>query len=224
MADRAEHHPEHATNEGGQSAFWDEKFRGREELLFGAAPNAFVREEMGRIPQPADVIELGAGEGRNAVELARRGHRVTALDFSSVALAKAKALAEREGVHIETVEADVLEWEPRRMWDAVVITFLQLLPKQRPQLYERAQDILKEGGWLLAQWFRPDQVKDNYDSGGPPTVDRMPTAEELRLHFPKAGILRCEEVVTTLDEGSILHGAAAVVQLLYRKPIEAASK
>lgn len=205
----------------GEPAFWDEKYDAAEEAyLFGEAPNAFVQEAASRyLSAGAEVVELGAGEGRNAVYLARaHGAKVTVVDFSERALEHARRLAERLAVSLETVQADVLDWTPRRQWEAVIVTFLQPLPHERPRLYERIQAWLRPGGVLLAEWFRPAQLRDGYESGGPPTVDRMISAEELRIHFPAEGIRHCEETVTMLEEGEALYGEGAVVQFVFEKP------
>jgi SAM-dependent methyltransferase len=70
---------------------WDRRYRGS-ELVWTAQPNRFVADELGELP-PGRALDLGAGEGRNAVRLAERGWRVTAVDFSPVALDKARRLA-----------------------------------------------------------------------------------------------------------------------------------
>ena len=198
------------------SAFWNDRFA-KSEFVFGRAPNAFIAEEAGRIPIPSEVVELGAGEGRNAVHLAKAGHEVTAVDFSPVALRKARQWAQREETVLETIQADIRGWSPSRQWDAAIVTFLQLLPDQRPVLYALVQRLLRPGGTFLAEWFRPQQVTDNYESGGPPTVDRTVPADEVQLHFPERGMTSCEERIVNL-EGPLLHGEAAVVQVVFQKP------
>lgn len=58
--------------------------------------------------QPCKTIELGCGTGTNAVWLAQQGFDVTAVDFSSMALEKARQRATEAGVHVRFLEADVL--------------------------------------------------------------------------------------------------------------------
>ncbi len=64
-------------------AYWDERF-GADRTVFGGSPNRFVAEHLAGLP-PGLVLDLGAGQGRNAVWLAGWGHRVTAVDLSPVA-------------------------------------------------------------------------------------------------------------------------------------------
>lgn len=198
------------------SDFWNEKFAD-DQYLFGVQPNAFVKSAAERwMPPGCDVLELGAGEGRNAVYLAQQDHSVTAADYSEKGLRKARALAAEAGVEIETIQIDIREWTPDRQWDAMVITFLHLLPAERTRLYERIQRLLRPGGLLLAEWFRPEQITEEYTSGGPPSEDFMITPQELRSQFPSEGIKFMKSVEPTLDEGS-LHGPAATVRFVWRQ-------
>ena len=69
---------------------WDERYLG-EEYVYGTEPNDFLRSVAGQLPV-GRVLCIGEGEGRNAAFLASLGHDVTALDASSVGLAKAARL------------------------------------------------------------------------------------------------------------------------------------
>lgn len=204
--------------DGGTAAFWDARYA-EEKHLFGTAPNAFIAEEAHRLPEGAEVVELGAGEGRNLVFLAKaRGCRVTAVDFAAEGLKEAERLAAAESVELETIRADVRIWKPERTWSGVLVTFLQLLPEERPAFYRLIQKLLRPGGLFLAEWFRPAHAGAAYADIGPPDAERLISAEELHAHFPEAGILRCEEVDRDLDDGPVLQGRSAIVQFVYRQP------
>ncbi len=201
-----------------KSDFWDQRF-GSDAYAYGVAPNTFLAETLpALVPLPADVIELGAGEGRNAVFFAEQGYRVTALDYSRAGIEKTQRLAASRGVAVETIHADVLRWRPERRWDAVLLSFLHLPPPARPALYRKIREILAPGGALVAEWFRPEQITEGHKSGGPPRLEMMVTEEELRAHFPEAGIRRLESVTRTLDEGAHHAGSAAVVRLVWQAP------
>ena len=94
-------------------------------------------------------LDLGAGEGRNAIWLARRGWRVTAVDFSRVALARAESLAFRVqesgwALDIEWVVADVRNYQPiPEQYDLVLLAYLHLPGEQRRQVIQR-----RWAGWL----------------------------------------------------------------------------
>ncbi|WP_263787547.1 SAM-dependent methyltransferase [Salinibacter grassmerensis] len=199
------------------AAFWNDRFAS-EEYVYGEAPNRFVASAARTwLPHPEEVLLLGAGEGRNAVHLAREGHTVTAVDYAAEGLRKTERLAREAEVDVERIQADVREWEPVRMWDAVVVTFLHLPADERPGLYRLVQRCVRPGGRLLAEWFRPEQRTDGYTSGGPPDPAMMVTAEELREHFAAAGIEHLEVAEPTLSEG-MHQGSAATVRLVWRRP------
>ncbi len=200
-----------------QPPFWDERYAANEHL-FGTAPNAFVASQAHRIPKDSDVLELAAGEGRTLAWLAKeRGATCTAMDFSQTALATAEQWAREYDLPVETVQADVRSWTPDRQWDAVIVTFLQLLPDERPDLYHTIRRCLRPGGLVIGEWFRPDHLTGNYDRLGPSTADRMVPVDEVRAAFADDEILRCESADVTLEEGPLLRGEAAVVRLVARR-------
>jgi SAM-dependent methyltransferase len=127
---------------------WDRRYQGT-ELLWTAEPNRFVAAELGELP-PGWALDLGAGEGRNAVWLAERGWRVTAVDFSPVALAKARALAQTRGVAVDWVLADLREYRPApAAYDLVLVAYLQLFPPERTAVLHGAVAALAPNGTLL---------------------------------------------------------------------------
>ncbi len=197
--------------------FWNQRFADP-TFLYGTEPNAFVAEAVPRYLWPdAEIVELGAGEGRNAVWLARQGFRVSAVDYAEAGLSKTRRLAAEQGVAVETIRADVTRWQPDRTWDAVVITFLHLPPEARLSLYALIRRILRPGGYLIAEWFRPEQRTEGYPSGGPPDPSWMITADELRRHFESEGILLLENATPELNEGPGHHGPAATVRLVWER-------
>lgn len=208
---------EGATPRPQRAAHWDARFAS-EGFTYGARPNAFLAAEAPRLLAPGcSVVDLGAGEGRNAVWLAEQGFRVTAIDFSEVGLEKTRAFAAERGVEVETVLADLAHWVPDRQWDAAVCTFLHLRLGERLHFYTAVQAALRPGGLFLAEWFRPEQRTMGYTSGGPPTVDLLVKPAELEQQFTWGEILRCEATDVTLAEGVYHQGPAATVRFVFRK-------
>ncbi len=199
-----------------RAAFWDARF-GSELYTYGTRPNTFVAEEAHRFPAGAELLDLGAGEGRNAVFLAEQGYRVTALDYAEEGLRNPRALAAERGVAVETVLADLGYWMPNRQWAGLVCTFVHLRLGERLRFYTAVQAALKPGALLVAEWFRPEQRTDGYTSGGPPTLDLMVKPRELEQHFIWGDILLCEPTDVTLNEGSFHQGPAATVRFIFRK-------
>ena len=202
------------------ASFWNDCFGApTSDFVYGTAPNKFIEREARRLPQGASVLALGAGEGRNAVFLAGQGFDVTALDYSEAGLIKTRHLATERGVRVETVQADVTSWTPKRVWDAVVIAFLHLPAPHRPALYQSIQQALRPGGLLIAEWFHPRQRAEGYESGGPPAKSMMIGPEELKKHFaPASGeALLCEVTEQALNEGTHHQGPAAVTHFIWQR-------
>ena len=81
--------------------------RAAEGFLFGEAPSQFVLRRAADLPRGARVLCVADGEGRNGVFLAERGCQVVSFDASTVAVAKARSLAERRGMEIEAHVAGI---------------------------------------------------------------------------------------------------------------------
>jgi SAM-dependent methyltransferase len=82
----------------------------------------FLLEKL-QLDEGARVLDLACGHGRIALELARRGYRVTGLDLSPRSLQFARERAGSEGLDIEWVEADMREIPPGAEFDAIVNVF-----------------------------------------------------------------------------------------------------
>ena len=78
--------------------------------VFGKEPNAFLKAQAHRLRPGQTALSVADGEGRNGVWLAEQGLDVLAIDFSPIALAKARALAQERGVALRTEVADVTTW------------------------------------------------------------------------------------------------------------------
>ena len=89
--------------------FWNNRYA-VPQYVYGEAPNEFLATMSSYIPA-GPVLCLAEGEGRNAVHLATLGYCVTAIDQSDAGLAKARRLAALRGVEIETVVADLANFE-----------------------------------------------------------------------------------------------------------------
>lgn len=204
------------TRASSDPAFWNERYD-EDGYLFGRGPCGLVEEEADRLERGSDVVELGAGEGRNLVYLARAGgHRVWAVDFARHGLDKARTLAREHGVDLNVVEADVLRWQPERRWDALVVTFLQLLPDERSQLFALIHRAVRPGGLVMARWFRPNHLIGAYARVGPSAADRMVARSEVEAHFADDELLVAEERDVDLNESRVLQGRAAVIDVVAR--------
>lgn len=127
---------------------WDERHAAREPIESEEADPSLVA--LATPMAPGRALDLAAGDGRNAIWLAAQGWDVTAVDFSGVALERAAAAADRAGVSVKWVQADLLAWRPEpRSADLVALMFLHLPPEERRLVLATAADALTPGGRLL---------------------------------------------------------------------------
>lgn len=169
---------------------WDRRYEGS-ELLWTAEPNRFLVEEVQGLA-PARALDLGSGEGRNAIWLAERGWRVTAIDFSEAGLAKAQRLAARRGVNVEWVLADLAEWRPSSSFDLVVVAYLQIPAGLRRRVWPRAAGAVAAGGTLLVIAHHPDNLRDGW--GGPGSLDVLYGPDEVVAALTGFTVARADRV------------------------------
>lgn len=117
------------------------------KLLWGLKPNKIVVRSLDYIKSGA-VLDIGAGEGRNALFLAEKGFAVTALDISKEAIEKCRSLAKKEKLKIQTVVSRIEDFTFKEKYDYILsVATLHLVEKDR---------ILKT----------IDQIKENTKIGG----------------------------------------------------------
>lgn len=194
-------------------AFWNDRYA-TEGAIFGLEPNQFVVAHLADVP-PGRALDLGAGQGRNAVWLATRGHTVTAVDLSEVACAEAAKLAAVAGVTIETVAADLAVWEPPQgTFDLVLLSYLQVVPEMRRPIHERAARALAPGGIVFVIAHHRDNLE--HGVGGPQHADLLFTEDDLASDFAGLTIERNEKVRRQVDRDDIVGNAIDVLFVAQR--------
>ena len=170
---------------------WDDRYRDR-EWLWTVDANRFVVQETAGLT-PGRALDLAAGEGRNAVWLAKQGWAVTAVDFSAVALERASDLAAHEGVAIETIEVDLRTYTPETgSYDLVVLAYLHLPPELFQAVLGRATDALVDGGTIVIVGHDVTNIEHGY--GGPQSSEVLFTPESLVADLAGLDVVKAEKV------------------------------
>jgi SAM-dependent methyltransferase len=152
--------------------YWNERYAESEQIWSGR-PNAVLVEQTADL-QPGRALDLGCGEGGDAIWLAQRGWTVTAVDVSSVALSRAAAHAEAAGVagRIDWQQHELGKGFPDGSYDLVSAQFLHSLADlPREEILRAAADAVAPGGTLLIEGHL-----------GFPSWHHEPHPE---VHFPK---------------------------------------
>jgi SAM-dependent methyltransferase len=160
---------------------------------FNTKPNALlVSAVSGR--KPGRALDVGMGQGRNAVFLAVEGWNVTGFDISNVGLEVAKKNAARVGVKINTVLRSREEFDfGTAQWDLIVITY-ETIPLETPSYAKRLRDSLRVGGLIVVETTASD-------AGQPLTRSVDVDPERLRRAFDDFRVLHFEDTVAMPDWG-----------------------
>jgi len=135
-----------------EQQFWDDRYR-EDSHIWSGNPNVVLVREVADLP-PGTALDLGCGEGADAVWLAGRGWQVTAVDISEVALDRARARAAEAGL------GDRIDWQrhdlgasfPAGTFDLVSAQFLHSrgdLPREK--VLRAAATAVNRGGVLLIE-------------------------------------------------------------------------
>ncbi|MGO8686831.1 MAG: methyltransferase domain-containing protein [Candidatus Dormibacteria bacterium] len=158
---------------------WDQRYAAVERL-FSTEPDPAMVELVTPLP-PGRAVDLGAGEGRNSLWLARRGWEVTAVDGSGVALARISAAAGGEGLGVATAQTDIGAYLARgETFDLVVIANIHPAAEERAALLGAAAGAVRAGGHL----FLVGHHLDSLGRVGPLDPGRLYTTEALAGALP----------------------------------------
>jgi SAM-dependent methyltransferase len=170
---------------------WDKRYSSVENL-WAVKPNRFLVAEVTGL-KPGRALDLACGEGQNAIWLATLGWDVTGVDFSEVAIAKARSRADRDGVRVEFVCADLLGYEPAASaFDLVLVLYLHIPADGRRQVLANAAAALAPGGTFVLVGHDLTNMTDGV--GGPSDPDLLCTPDQIASELPGLEIVKAERV------------------------------
>lgn len=139
-----------------QAREWDTRYGDSQTAMWSGEPNGRLVAEVAGLA-PGRVLDVGCGEGGDAIWLARHGWTVTAVDVSEVALRRAREAAGRAGVTIDWVCGDALSTSfPLRSFDLLSMQYPALPKAAGEAAVQELLDVLRPSGFLFAVYHDLD--------------------------------------------------------------------
>ena len=164
-----------------QAAEWDARYSERDGAMWSGRPNGRL------VAEAADLIagialDVGCGEGADAIWLAQHGWTVTAIDISDVALRRARDAAVLAGTTVEWVRGNALETPfPARTFDLLSLQYPALPRAAGDGAVRTLLDAVRPGGLVLAVYHDlDDEHREHMKGRGVDPADYV-AADDLRL-------------------------------------------
>jgi SAM-dependent methyltransferase len=177
------HEPvERASDTAVEADEWDAKYRERGGAMWSGRPNGRLVAEVAELP-PSRALDVGCGEGADAIWLARHGWTVTAIDISDVAVGRAREAAERAHAAVDWVRGDVLQTRfPSHSFDLVSMQYPALSKAAGERSVRALLDTVCPGGLLLAVYHDlDDEHREHMKSRGVDPADDVGADDLSRL-------------------------------------------
>ena len=205
------HHAHHEPPWEFTAAFWDERYASSGRIWSGN-PNVRLVEQAGDLV-PGHALDVGAGEGADAVWLAERGWTVTALDVSRVALDRAAAhAAATSGAAAQRIsweQVDLVEQAPAEAaYDLVSAQFMHLPAEALSRLHRRLAAAVRPGGTLLVVGHHPADLEleagiRHGDASMMPTADAVAATLDPALWEVRVAEAQARQVVGPGTGGTV---------------------
>ncbi|MBV6657873.1 MAG: class I SAM-dependent methyltransferase [Devosiaceae bacterium] len=197
---------------------WEERYAKAGDYLFGQAPAQVLVENPWITGGAQTCLCVADGEGRNGVWLAQQGLTVTSFDLSPTAVERARALANKAEVTVESHVSTWEAWDWSQQFDLVVAIFIQFVgPEARVGQFETLRQAVKPGGRLVLHGYTPEQL--TFGTGGPPFAENMYTLDLLSGAFSDWRIERLAAYEREVQEGRGHSGQSALIDLVAEKPV-----
>ncbi|TCW58017.1 methyltransferase family protein [Bacillus thuringiensis] len=195
--------------------FWNDRYKS-DEYFYGEEPNTFIKEQAFRLANHNKVIAFAEGEGRNAVFLARQGHKVTAIDYSEDGLEKTKKLAKKHNVDVHTKKVDLLaDSLPVNEYDAAIMVFGHFHNDHKKMVLDKMIQTIKPGGLIMFEVYSKKQM--NYGTGGPKDIDMLYDPIEILTWCEEHKVIHFFNGEQERVEGKGHTGLADVIQVVISK-------
>ncbi len=168
---------------------WNERYAG-EQLVWSSGPNRLFASLTEKL-EPGRALDAGCGEGRNAIWLAERGWEVEAVDFSSVAIEKARQIARRRNARVDFRVGDMRFAALRKGgYDLVAMLYLHTSPKERRTWLPRVASAVAGSGLFIYIGHDPSNIDKGV--GGPQDGSLLSGCGEVSEYLDGFDILQAE--------------------------------
>lgn len=179
-----------------------------DEYYWGLEPAPFLDELLAiadKDPSQLRVLDIGCGEGKDAVYMAQQGCQVTAFDVTTSGIRKTKMLAEKRGVKMNAFVADINDFQLDETFDIVYSTgtVQYLFDHCINDFFEKIKNMVTVGGYVFFNVFvdKPYlELPPDWDK-----EEKMWRTGDLFVHFADWEICKMEEVTFEDTSGGIPH-------------------
>jgi SAM-dependent methyltransferase len=175
-------HGERHVGAAAQGAEWDARYGERDGTMWSGRPNGRLVAEVAAL-SPGRALDVGCGEGADAIWLAQRGWTVTAIDISKVAICRAREASDPASASVEWICGDTLQTSfPARLFDLVSMQYPALPKAAGEAAVRRLLNTVRPGGLLLAVYHDLDDAhREHMKSQGVDPADYVGADDLLRL-------------------------------------------
>lgn len=185
-----------------------EKCYDSDEYYWGLEPASFLDELIAatsKTPSELRVLDIGCGEGKDAVYLAEKGCQVTAFDITTSGIRKTNALAEMRGVKVNAYVADINDFVVEGTFDVIYSTgTIQYLRDDRiAPFFEKISKLSNKGAVVYFNVFveKPFlELPPDWDK-----EEKMWKTGALFTHFADWKLLKVDEVIFEDNSGGVKH-------------------
>lgn len=177
---------------------WDARYSEQDALWSGRPNGRLVAEVAGLAPGRA--LDVGCGEGADAIWLARNGWTVTAIDISQVALGRAREAADVAGANVEWICSDALQVVlPTGSFDLLSMQYPALPKAAGEGAVHALLDTVRPGGLLLAVYHDlDDEHREQMKARGVDPADYI-SADDLRGLLGDDFVIELDVVAPRID-------------------------
>ena len=134
-----------------------EKWYEGDDYYWGVEPGGFLNEliELSAPSKDKKVLDIGCGEGKDAVYMAQKGYDVTAFDLTENGIRKTIALADKRGVKLNAYVDDINTFETDEQFDIIYSTgtVQYLFDENKKEFFDKLEKITKPGGIVYINVF-----------------------------------------------------------------------